>query len=282
MNTFSVIFTLFSVVLVMSSRSQVKLYISRGVQTEDNLLWQLPRRDTQSLSPLDYTPAGELAPSSVGFSSENVRSQILGALAYEGAYTRPQVSEYSELLPLTSYKKHRYAGLDSASPSNSHLASKRVVSLPDPSVQEAVITERNLRIVSMPEFTRFPPMTHRNILQSSQANSSFSSDASHNSVDPGGQRWSLSHNRMYPLDIPHTPSPPSSPDSVVIIGNEPHVSGAFLRRSCRGDDGKYRQYLSFIESYLCFLGWVTWASSPPRPIPALHGPLSLPYARCPS
>ena len=29
-------------------------------------------------------------------------------------------------------------------------------------------------------------------------------------------------------------------------------------------------------------GWITWASSPPRPIPALHGPLSLPYARCPS
>ncbi|OBZ67993.1 hypothetical protein A0H81_11737 [Grifola frondosa] len=29
-------------------------------------------------------------------------------------------------------------------------------------------------------------------------------------------------------------------------------------------------------------GWITWAKSPPRPIPALHGPLSLPYARCPS
>ncbi|KIJ49615.1 hypothetical protein M422DRAFT_777544 [Sphaerobolus stellatus SS14] len=29
-------------------------------------------------------------------------------------------------------------------------------------------------------------------------------------------------------------------------------------------------------------GWLTWTSSPPRPIPALHGPASLPYARCPS
>ncbi|KAF7315468.1 hypothetical protein MIND_00061800 [Mycena indigotica] len=29
-------------------------------------------------------------------------------------------------------------------------------------------------------------------------------------------------------------------------------------------------------------GWISWASSPPKPIPALHGPLSLPYARCPS
>ncbi|TFK20975.1 hypothetical protein FA15DRAFT_759037 [Coprinopsis marcescibilis] len=28
--------------------------------------------------------------------------------------------------------------------------------------------------------------------------------------------------------------------------------------------------------------WSFWANSPPKPIPALHGPLSLPYARCPS
>ncbi|GJJ06345.1 hypothetical protein Clacol_000536 [Clathrus columnatus] len=28
--------------------------------------------------------------------------------------------------------------------------------------------------------------------------------------------------------------------------------------------------------------WLTWTTAPPRPIPALHGPASLPYARCPS
>lgn len=38
---------------------------------------------------------------------------------------------------------------------------------------------------------------------------------------------------------------------------------------------------SFLNDYIS-LGWITWAKSPPRPIPALHGPLSLPYARCPS
>lgn len=36
------------------------------------------------------------------------------------------------------------------------------------------------------------------------------------------------------------------------------------------------------EVHFFHAGWTTWASSPPRPIPALHGPLSLPYARCPS
>ncbi|KAF7376327.1 hypothetical protein MSAN_00048200 [Mycena sanguinolenta] len=70
--------------------------------------------------------------------------------------------------------------------------------------------------------------------------------------------------------MPHTPSPPSSPDSVMIIGNDMQVPISFLRQKAESnrvyDDG----------------GWISWASSPPKPIPALHGPSSLPYARCPS
>jgi hypothetical protein len=34
--------------------------------------------------------------------------------------------------------------------------------------------------------------------------------------------------------------------------------------------------------YHRFPGWIRMRSSSPQPIPALHGPLSLPYARCPS
>lgn len=233
----------------MSSHSQAKFYHSRGVQTEDIVPLQSSLCDTQPRSSSEYTPAGDFATPAVGLSSESIRSQILGALAYEGAYIRPQASEYSELLPLVSYKNQKYAGLNTNRPSHSHVVSKRVVSLPDPSAQEAVTSERNMRIVSMPEFTRFSTLNHRTMLQSSQTNSSFSSDASHNSVEPPVQRWPLSHNKMYPLDIPQTPSPPSSPDSVVIIGNEPHVSGSFLRRSCTDDDGKHRCSHPFT---LCF------------------------------
>ena len=36
-------------------------------------------------------------------------------------------------------------------------------------------------------------------------------------------------NREYPSDLPHTPSPPSSPDSVVIVGNETHVPCSFFQ-----------------------------------------------------
>ncbi|KAJ7925019.1 hypothetical protein B0H13DRAFT_2315081 [Mycena leptocephala] len=71
--------------------------------------------------------------------------------------------------------------------------------------------------------------------------------------------------------MPHTPSPPSSPESVMIIGNDMQVPISFLRQKAKSS----RVYED--ES-----GWISWASSPPKPIPALHGPLSLPYARCPS
>ncbi|KAJ7091175.1 hypothetical protein C8R44DRAFT_891577 [Mycena epipterygia] len=72
--------------------------------------------------------------------------------------------------------------------------------------------------------------------------------------------------------MPHTPSPPSSPESVMIIGNDMQVPISFLRQKAKASNRIYEDDG----------GWISWASSPPKPIPALHGPLSLPYARCPS
>jgi hypothetical protein len=42
--------------------------------------------------------------------------------------------------------------------------------------------------------------------------------------------------RPYPVDLPQTPSPPSSPESVTIIGNNAHVPGLFLRRPGHTDN----------------------------------------------
>ena len=97
------------------------------------------------------------------------------------------------------------------------------------------------------------------------------------------------------FDIPYTPSPPSSPDSVLIIENNGEISENFLRTKDVEDPIKAREQKdlqqdddgclfqrSTLQSLMFFVGWITWARSPPRPIPALHGPLSLPYARCPS
>lgn len=68
----------------------------------------------------------------------------------------------------------------------------------------------------------------------------------------------------------------------IIVSNTTRNNKKDTARS--GDAGK-----SLIESQAdqrndidSFSDWLTWTTSPPRPIPALHGPASLPYARCPS
>ncbi|KAL5523617.1 hypothetical protein ACEPAG_7790 [Sanghuangporus baumii] len=69
-------------------------------------------------------------------------------------------------------------------------------------------------------------------------------------------------------DFPHTPSFDSSSTSIEIIDDSLHFSVP-------------KTFLQARERDL-HKDWLTWNNSPPRPIPALHGPSSLPYARCPS
>ncbi|KZS98453.1 hypothetical protein SISNIDRAFT_492744 [Sistotremastrum niveocremeum HHB9708] len=78
-----------------------------------------------------------------------------------------------------------------------------------------------------------------------------------------------------------SPSSSSDSDSIEIIGNQP-LSPSLLRNQ---EKEPGHSQVSFSDSPLIQSGddgWLQWAHSPPRPIPALHGPLSLPYARCPS
>ncbi|RPD74307.1 hypothetical protein L226DRAFT_613655 [Lentinus tigrinus ALCF2SS1-7] len=141
----------------------------------------------------------------------------------------------------------------------------RVVSLPEATPRfrmKKILEKKSARVVSM------PITTLRN------------ADASSNSFDGSGdifvsedEELSRVRVRSQATDVPHTPSAPSSPDSVVIIANNSNqLSNDFLRQRTSDESPPD----SDDEE------WISWAKSPPRPIPALHGPLSLPYARCPS
>lgn len=170
---------------------------------------------------------------------------------------------------------------------NSKMASSRVVSLPEtiPGYSERKILRQpaKMRVASMPAKFGGQALT---------VDSSFS-DQSQGSILPDSEAPARIRVYSGATDIPHTPSPPSSPESVEIIGSNPQISERFLQGdSCTDisspsideeDDGN-------LPCFSCFGGlilmlpteWASWARSPPRPIPALHGPLSLPYARCPS
>lgn len=171
---------------------------------------------------------------------------------------------------------------------NSRVTSSRIVSLPEtaPAYSEKrSMRQTKMRVVSMPETSG---------VQGRSVESSFS-DQSQGSIIPDSEAPGRIRVFSGATELPYTPSPPSSPDSVLITGSQSQISERFLREdSCtdlsspsidadEDDDGEMLR-VSSLSGLISILptGWTSWARSPPRPIPALHGPLSLPYARCPS
>ncbi len=123
--------------------------------------------------------------------------------------------------------RKRYAELSFNRPIDFRSSAKRTVSLPE-EYTDNMNPEESQRVVSMPE--RPKP-------SSPDASDSFSSldtsilsmeSTTHNLSKP-----SMLHSNPRPhSDLPCTPSPPSSPESIMIIGNNSHVPRTLLRPKC--------------------------------------------------
>ncbi|KAF9051158.1 hypothetical protein BDZ89DRAFT_1107845 [Hymenopellis radicata] len=148
----------------------------------------------------------------------------------------------------------------------------RVVSLPETTPPVKIKAGSKQRVVSLTDCKTFALADQIDDSTSSHCpETSISTELSQTSSD-SSLHYSGSRRSRH-LAMPQTPSPPSSPESVMIIGNDVQVPESFLNQKHTAvKPSMFRE-----EN-----GWMTWATSPPRPIPALHGPLSLPYARCPS
>ena len=171
---------------------------------------------------------------------------------------------------------------------------RRIVSLPETvsevSVKKALQKSVKFRVVSMPERSK------HGFDSSGDSPSSDRSFSGNVLLDDRDEPRARVRVRSSVTDTPHTPSPPSSPESVLIIGSKSQLSEGFLRGHAgnepspcssisHDDEGKFKDNAQSplnSKDYSFLVDWATWAKSPPRPIPALHGPLSLPYARCPS
>lgn len=168
----------------------------------------------------------------------------------------------------------------------SQVGTSRTASFPETMSLFSAKSQLSQRIVSMPEDIKTLVRTKEYTIYSSDYND-ISSSTVETFVSGDGNRFHL-ETGSHLNQIPHTPSPPSSPDSVVIIDNKYQLSETFLRNHDRIREFKPKENEGILASFFWvnfayhFQGWITWSSSPPRPIPALHGPLSLPYARCPS
>ncbi|KAK0212856.1 hypothetical protein DFS33DRAFT_1377312 [Desarmillaria ectypa] len=156
-------------------------------------------------------------------------------------------------------------------PSQVPTGTDRVVSLPETSPPSRVNPGGSgARIVSLTEYSK-TSLLKDDSFSSECFDTSISTDTSGTHLSSENSLQHIRTRRLHCSGLPRTPSPPSSPESIMIIGNDVQVPASFLHQKSESQ-----------PTFEGNEGWLTWANSPPRPIPALHGPLSLPYARCPS
>lgn len=203
----------------MSVTHPTKSYVDRAVQTEYSGL-------TTSNCNVSFSQHLEC----VGASKAAVSGAALcldpPQFSLESAYIQPS-------------RQDKYSAITYSRPSGQIPASyeKRVVSLPDSTSFVNAVVETRTRVVSMPE--------HPNKLDfnasKAQAESPVSPDAGSypSKISTLGQVHRRKPERPYPSDMPRTPTPPSSPDSILIIGNEESkVSDSFLRRQQIDEHGE--------------------------------------------
>ncbi|VDC07729.1 unnamed protein product [Peniophora sp. CBMAI 1063] len=193
-----------------------------------------------------------------------------------GAYTQ------SSPRPAT-VQPHRLAKprLEPARPTSVSADPGRTVSMPEttPVFQVKRELKQGARIVSMPSQPGNPAADNLGDLSMSSEGASGNSS----SLYTGTSLASISESdtsgtfiRSLRRAAPYAPSPVLV-DSVIIIEHNDGLAEGFLRQATIKEEVEEQEKMSIDDQ-----GWISWTRSPPRPIPALHGPLSLPYARCPS
>ncbi|KAI9442164.1 hypothetical protein H4582DRAFT_1926809, partial [Lactarius indigo] len=228
----------------------MKTYTDKGVQAGVSQLQSCALSlDAESLTPFPNDP-------SFAIGDSQLLSPLAPSIQVSPAYSHsPARGSSLSRIELSSSTKPRQ--LPILKPSAHRHSSIRVFSLPEDS---PAITGRETfdlvpRVVSMPE---------QRPTGGQLADSSLSTEGYDGSMLSGGSFLSGTD---------------TTSDSVLIIENNCGLSEAFLSNqhpTKASSPGSEMKVAPTDE------GWITWAKSPPRPIPALHGPLSLPYARCPS
>ena len=201
-----------------------KHYANCGIQTDFSSV-------NQSLSPCQpqifQSPVGQscvVAGSDVP-SSESDITLANGSLVFECAYNQSPDSQVHDSPSLLSsrHRLDRFTGIIYGRPSETRLsATKRVLSLTavSPKAQfKTTMLGDKLRLVSMPERGKYANILAKDSLLEKRYIDDLDDTSNHEQME-----------RPYPVDLPQTPSPPSSPESVTIIGNNTHVPGLFLRR----------------------------------------------------
>jgi len=211
-------YLLFAFRCFFSTMSSTKSYVDRAVQTHSNSL-TTSNCNTLASEHLEYVGTNEAAISDADLCLDALQ------LSLESAYIQPL---RQDKYPIT------YSRPPGQIPTR---YDKRVMSLPDSAslCSANTVIETRTRVVSMPE--------HLNKLDfnasKTQTESPVSPDTGFYSSNISTPAQLHQRERPYPSDMPRTPTPPSSPDSVLITGKEESkVSESFLRRQQIDEHGE--------------------------------------------
>lgn len=261
-----------------------KNYVDRGVQTSSTL-WLARSISSPKTSTSPRTQSSTVLGYSSNASPTHLDTSSFSNIdaAYNHSLPSDSPSPSRSMIVTLKRQQTPYSRPRSQNPT------RRVVSLPkDPPIctnNKPFVETTKRRVVSLPV-----PLSPSDSFMEHSSSSDLIEPLFYTgfSAVPGDEYFCRGSVRQPLSDSPHTPSPPSSPESILIIDDNNQLPKTFMRpkdkkQSFPDDEGiLMTDVASTFVPDLNFSGWITWASSPPRPIPALHGPLSLPYARCPS
>ncbi|KAI0032096.1 hypothetical protein K488DRAFT_86190 [Vararia minispora EC-137] len=253
-------------------QSLSKSYVECAVQTDERII--------PSPSPTTLSLSHVLSSASVSDAGHELPLTLSPSSSRGDAYTdsSPCPAPLSEQRPAKPRLTRNKPGDTNA------VELARTVSMPETAPGFLVKTElkQTHRIVSMPD----PPPKHTRL---SIGDSSISSDSGNMSISSAANSSFASvDDTTAGICLPsfgtelvrlHTPSPSCSSDSILIIEHNGELADGFLHPATIKEETEETDKKHKSEDDK---DWISWTHSPPRPIPALHGPLSLPYARCPS
>jgi hypothetical protein len=210
-----------------------KVYVDRGTQTVISTpISSWPGRSvSSSKNSSTHAHNGSLSDYSSNAPTSTLSYSRSSSLL-DGAYSRSLPPDSpspvrSAIMTRRIYKRQKTP----YSRPSSQKFKKRVVSLPkDPPMHHTETTHESTtrRVVSLPDRIPSSPMFARSNTSSDVINTSLFVD---HSIFAGEDQLSRIRVRRPSMEEPHTPSPPSSPDSVLIIEDHHQLAEAFLRNN---------------------------------------------------
>lgn len=193
----------------------MKVYTEKATQTDLSAICSTPSDVLEQ----DISTDGNASDSGSGIILARQNSAYIDSEQYLS-----DASPGRDLSTRSTSARKRYAELSFNRPVHFRSSAKRTVSHPE-EYTDNMNAEEPQRVVSMPE--RPKP-------SSPGASDSFSSlDTSMESTAHNFSKQSMLHGHPRPhSDLPCTPSPPSSPESIMIIGNNSHVPRTLLGPKC--------------------------------------------------